>query len=99
MARKIILGLVIISFLSFTGCIFGPTRLDTDYGTSYKLSKFNQTLDPEAEKNLKSIEGFDGNAAESTKERYDMGFEKETKPPAYTLNIGGVAMGGGGGKK
>jgi len=96
MAGKIIIGLVIISFLSFTGCV-SPTRLETDYGTSHKLSKFNQTLNPEAEKNLQPVEGFDGTAAEATKERYDKGFEKETKPPTYTLSIGGVA--GGAGKK
>ena len=96
MAGKIIIGLVIISFLSFTGC-FSPTRLETDYGTSHKLSKFNQILNPEAEKDLKPVEGFDGTAAEATKEKYDKGFEKETKPPTYTLSIGGVA--GGSGKK
>jgi hypothetical protein len=97
MFGKIILGVVIVSFLSFTGCL-PPTRLEMDYGTSHKLSKFNQILDPEAEKNLEPVEGFDGVAAEGTKERYDKGFEKETKPPTYTLSIGGVAMGGGGKK-
>ena len=98
MFAKIILGLVIISLLSFTGCTLGPTRLEMDYGTSHKLSKFNQILNPDAEKNLSPVEGFDGTAAEGTKERYDKGFEKETKPPAYTLSIGGVATGGSGKK-
>ena len=90
----LLIGLIGI-FLISVSCV-GPTRLEMDYGTSHKLSKFNQILDPEAEKNLKPVEGFDGVASEGTKERYDKGFEKEMKPPTYTLQIGGVAMGGSG---
>ena len=97
MFGKIILGMVILSFLSFTGCL-PPTRLETDYGTSYRLHKFNQVFNPEAEKNLEPVEGFDGYAAEGTKERYEKGFAQETKSPEYTLNIGGVAMGSPGRK-
>jgi hypothetical protein len=97
MLGKIILAMVVLSFLSFTGCL-PPTRLEADYGTSHRLQKFNQVYNQEAEKNLEPLEGFDGYAAEGTKERYDKSFAQETKPPEYTLNIGGVAMGSPGKK-
>ena len=83
----ILIGLVAI-FLISAGCANIPTRLEMDYGTSFKLSKFNQTLNPEAEKNLEPVTGFDGGAAQKTIEKYEKGFEKPTPPPAFTLSIG-----------
>jgi len=48
--------------LLISGC--APSRLEMDYGTSQKLAKFNQTLNPEAEKNLDPVVGMDGQAAQ-----------------------------------
>lgn len=76
----------IAMFLIFTACA-GPSRLDIDYGTSHKLSKFNQILDPEAEKNLEPVMGLDGKAAESVVEKYQKDFEKPASPPTYILGI------------
>ncbi len=76
----------IAMFLIFTGCV-GPSRLEIDYGTSHKLSKFNQILDPEAEKNLEPVMGFDGKAAKSAVEKYQKDFEKASLPPTYILGI------------
>ena len=59
--------IAIIAILSFTAGLLiscaAPTRLETDYGTSYKLQKYNQIANPDAEKNLKPVEGLDGQAA------------------------------------
>jgi hypothetical protein len=68
----------------------GPSRLQMDYGTSYKLAKFNQVLDPAAEKNLEPVTGFDGEAARITIDKYQKDFEKPTPPPRYMLTIGSV---------
>src|SRR4030042_5452640 len=80
-----LLGIFVIS----VGCA-GPTRLEMDYGTSFNLSKFNQILNPEAEKNLEPVTGLDGGVAQATIGVYKKGFEE--KPPAtvYSINIGGL---------
>ena len=87
-------AITIFSFLLF-GCA-APTRLEMDYGTSYKLQKFNQTLNPDAEKNLELVEGLDGNAAAAIVGQYYKGFTTSEKGPVYNISIGG---GGGGGMK
>ena len=65
-----------------------PSRVETDFGTSYKLSIFNQTLDPEAEKNLEPVTGFDGQAAMIDLDKYRKSFEKAPEKPAYILGLG-----------
>ena len=65
-----------------------PSRLEMDYGTSFHLMKFNQIADPEAEKNLEPVTGFDGQAAKATLDKYRKDFEKPAEAPAYTLSIG-----------
>jgi hypothetical protein len=77
-------------FLMSTGCA-GPSRLEIDYGTSHKLSKFNQTLEPEAEKNMEPVIGFDGKAAENVVKKYQKDFEKPTPPPTYVLGVGNLS--------
>jgi len=81
-------------FLISVSCA-GPSRLAMDYGTSHNLAKFNQILDPEAEKNLEPVTGFDGGAANASMEKYRKGFEKATPAPVYSISIGGL---GGTGK-
>jgi len=77
-------------FLISVSCV-GPSRLEMDYGTSYKLAKFNQTLNPDAEKNLEPVTGFDGGAAQASIGRYRKGFEEKTSAPVYSINISGFA--------
>lgn len=90
MAKKYFLlaGLVGI-FLISVSCA-GPSRVEMDYGTSFKLAKFNQILNPEAEKNLEPVTGFDGGAAQATIDRYKKGFEEKTQAPVYSINIGAM---------
>ena len=85
----VLIGLVVI--VSFTGGCGGPSRLKMDYGNSYKLAKFNQTLNPEAEKNLEPVTGFDGRAAREVIERYRKEFEKPAPPPTYILPVGSIS--------
>ncbi len=84
----VLIGLAVISLI-IVGCA-GPSRSEMDYGTSFKLAKFNQTLNPQAEKNLEPVTGFDGNAAEATIERYEKGFREKSQPPVYSITIPGM---------
>jgi len=76
-------------FLASSACA-GPSRLELDFGTSAKLSKFNQIHNPEAGKNPEPVTGFDGEAAQATMDRYQKDFEKPAPPPTYMMTIGGI---------
>jgi hypothetical protein len=67
-----------------------PSRLDMDYGTSFKLQKFNQIADLEAGEEVEPAEGMDGKAAEATIGKYQKGFEKEPPATVYNLTVGGI---------
>jgi len=86
--KKNIIITAIASMLLIAGC--GMTRLERDYGTSYRLARFNQTLDPEAEKNLKPVTGMSGPASQLVIERYYKDFEKHpaAQAQAYSINSG-----------
>jgi hypothetical protein len=84
--------IAIIAISSFTAGLLiscaAPTRLETDYGTSYKLQKYNQIANPDAEKNLKPVEGLDGQAAAAAMTKRQKEFEKQEKAPSYIFNLG-----------
>jgi len=90
MAKRGFLLIGIAGIFLFTVSCAGPSRLEMDYGTSFKLAKFNQTLNPEAEKNLEPVTGFDGSAAQAAVGRYRKGFEEKTSAPVYSINVGGL---------
>ena len=68
----------------------GPSRLEKDFGTSFKLQKVNQVADPGAERNLEPVIGLDGQAAQATIEKYRKEFEKPAPPAPYVFGIGGT---------
>jgi len=77
-------------FLLATGCA-APRGIEMDYGTSYNLAIFSQTLNPDAAENLEPVIGFYGQAAQATMERYQKGFQEEKPgPPVYSISIGNI---------
>ncbi len=73
---SVFIGLIIV-IMFLTGCTYrdanmeawkGDNRLKEDYGNSQRLAISNQTLNPEAGKDLKPVYGFDGRAAEKVVE-------------------------------
>jgi len=90
MERKLWLAVGIITLFLLSAACAGPSRVELDYGTSAKLSKFNQVLNPEAGKNLEPVTGLDGGAAKGIMEKYQKDFEKPAPPPAYMLTFGGT---------
>lgn len=65
-----------------------PTRLDKDYGRSVKQARFNQILDPEAERNLEPVTGLDGKAAQAGIEKYRRTFEQSREAPLPPFQTG-----------
>jgi len=86
--RFVLIGSVTI-FLVITGCA-GPSRLEMDHRTSAKLAIVNQTLHPEAGKNLEPVTGMEGKTAEALMERHQKSFEKPTPPASYTISVGSL---------
>ncbi|OPY83155.1 MAG: hypothetical protein A4E65_00670 [Syntrophorhabdus sp. PtaU1.Bin153] len=83
-----IIALIIMIGTFFGGCT--TSRVEMDYGTSYKIAKFNQTFDPDAEKNLDPVLGIDGRAAEKIMDNYYKSFEKPAQPmPTLMMNVSG----------
>lgn len=76
--------------LFFNGCT--SSRLANDYGTSHRVVIAEQTLNPEAEKNLEPVYGLDGQAAYKVITRYRKSFEKAEPPPFYTTGLSTIAV-------
>ena len=83
----VIVGVVTVALIS---CTTPPSRVEMDYGTSARLAVVNQTLNPEAGKNLDPVTGMDGKTAEGITKRYREGFEKEAPAPTYSFTIGNI---------
>ena len=92
--RKCIVMIGIVMVLSLTiGCAWQESRVAMDYGTSYQLQIYNQTLNPEAAKNQAPVTGMSGQAAQNAADKYRKGFEKESQTStSYQINVG--SMGG-----
>jgi PBP1b-binding outer membrane lipoprotein LpoB len=69
------IGFMLILALILIGCAT-PSRVEMDYGNSFRMAVKNQTLNPGAEKNLAPVTGFDEQAAQITMEKYRKDFEK-----------------------
>ena len=84
---------MIAAFSLTIGCAWQESRVAMDYGTSYQLQIYNQTLNPEAAKNQAPVTGMNGQAAQNATEKYRKGFEKESQTStSYQFSIG--SMGG-----
>ncbi len=77
--------LVIVMLLG--GCNIFESRLEKDYGNSYRLAIVNQTLNPEAEKNLEPVYGIDGNTANIIVESFQKSFEERSQDPTFSSDI------------
>jgi hypothetical protein len=88
MRRAAICILCIVLTIFLISACAGPTRLDKDYGRSVKQAWINQTLDPEAEKNLEPVTGLEGKAAQSSIEKYRKTFEQSRDAPQPLIQTG-----------
>jgi len=84
-----LMALVAILLITTSCAQTQQSRLEQDYGTSARLARFNQILNPEADKNLEPVYGLSGNAAQENMKKYEKNFEKPAKEPVYTFSVGG----------
>ena len=83
-----LIALIIAGAFLAGGC--ATSRVETDFGTSCKLAKFNQTLDPDAENNLDPVYGIDGQSGEKIVDKYQKSFERPIPPPTFSITIPGL---------
>lgn len=84
----VLTGGLIVTGLFLFGCADSRvSRTEADFGTSVKLSIYNQTLDPEAEKNLDPVTGLDAEAAMENQEKYRQNFKKPAKEGGVIINV------------
>lgn len=87
-ALSLLILIPAVASMLLAGCA-EVSRVETDYGTSFKLSRFNQTLNPDAEKNLDPVVGLDGKAADKVMDKYQKDFEKPPQAaPSLMINLG-----------
>ena len=85
-------GLIIIGItaavLVAVACGGTETLSERNWGKSYETAKYQQMLNPDAGKTLKSVESLDGQAAENDMQRYRDGFkEKKEAQPVNLINL------------
>jgi hypothetical protein len=86
--RNLIAILCVLAFATGLLASCAPSRLEMDRGTSYKLQKANQIANPDAGKDVKPVEGLDGQAAAAAMSKRQKEFEKQDKAPSYIFNLG-----------
>jgi hypothetical protein len=91
----IVIGLV-VAFSFSIGCaenkpLLGESKLEKNWGRSYESMKYNQMLNPEAEKNLEVVTGLDGQAAKDSVEKYRKTFKGKEKGDTYNFNLGTIS--------
>lgn len=88
MRRKYYAIVVVVIFLITAGCAhYGA--LEDDFGKSYHASKSGQILNPGASKNLKTVTGLSGPAADGSMMKYTESFapsdQTQTQTPQGSL--------------
>ena len=66
----------------------GGTALEKHWGSSLKEAKTNQTLNPEAAKNLEPVVGLDGRAGERVIQGYENSFQTEAQDIIHPFDKG-----------
>lgn len=85
--RAGIATLIIISFLSLSGCMQRESRVENFHGTSFELAKFNQIINLDAENKAVAVDTLDGNAASNLINTYRKSFlcEKNESNLSFVL--------------
>ena len=98
MARRLVFFFAIVTVLATvagcggkTLCVWAPTNTDQNWGRSFEMARYNQTLNPEASENLDPVEGLAGPVGERVVTRYEKSFEGKPKKQSVTLNLGNIA--------
>lgn len=85
--KKPFFVLINLLVILLVGCTVSESRLEKDYGNSHRLAIVNQTLNPEAEKNLEPVYGIDGKTTNIIVESFQKGFEERSRDPKFPLDV------------
>ena len=80
----VLLGMGFIVGSCFTS---GSSRVEDDFGNSFRRAKANQLLNPEAAKNIEPVTGLDGKSAQAVVDMYQKNFEKPAPPTPFVLSL------------
>ncbi len=89
MLKKSLIIVGIIAAVSMVSACSGTDTLSQrNWGKSYETAKYNQMLNPDADKTLKPVDSLDGQAAENDLQRYRDGFKaKEQNQTTFNFNL------------
>ena len=75
---------------AIAGCAPTTPNLDRHFGEGLNLAKAQQTLNPQAGRNLDPVSGIDGKAAKSAYDEYQKSYRTPVPPSnSFTIGIGG----------
>ncbi len=95
-ACVIAIALIVAGSLSGCGCwtrnvisynYSGPSAVEQEWGNSFHQMVANQTLNPDAGKNLDPVTGMSARTAEKTVNKYEKEFDKAPQVPVYNLGL------------
>jgi len=100
LSKIAVIALAALLTIGIFGCSKGnlsnplqsESQLDENWGRSFEAAKHNQTLNPDAGKNLKPVEGLQGPAAERIMEGYTKGDEQKQQKQQPGVREYGVTM-------
>ena len=69
-----LIGFIALMFILGSCAGFGSSRVEDDFGNSFRLVKANQQLNPDAEKNIEPVTGFDGESSPGHHRQIPEGF-------------------------
>jgi hypothetical protein len=86
--KSLIIVGIISAVLMVSACSGTETLSERNWGRSYETATYNQMLNPDAGKTLKSVDSLDGQAAENDMQRYrDIFKEKKEVQPVNLINL------------
>jgi hypothetical protein len=94
LSRIAVIVVAALLIIGFVGCSKGnivspfqtESQLEKNWGRSFEAAKHNQTLNPDADKNLKPVEGLEGPAAERIMGEYIKGGDRtKASAPSYGI--------------
>lgn len=81
--------------LGLTGCVAQTPNLDSHFGEAVNMVTAQQTLNPEASRNVNPVKGMDGPAAMHAYKNYEKSYAKpEQQANPFAIGVGAGTAGG-----
>ena len=87
MIKKSLIILGITAAVLVVSACASQTLSQRNWGKSYETAAFNQTLNPDADQTLKSVDDLDPQAAQNSMQRYQETFKEKKEQKTVNLII------------